>query len=353
MQTSISQIKSKMPVLNSVLDTDMANFWLQRFNAIWSVDQALGRVVAIDQRVASMTSLKIKVNRHFKFGQAGQHHPVIVEIAGCRYERSYSLTQVDAQHVLLSVKKVATGIVSTYLNEKIAVGGVLEFGQPYGDMCLTEQAQALLLFAAGSGITPMYSLITQWVIDGASYPIQLFYWVKKHEDAAFKSYFEQLEQQHTNFKVQFFYTQEQVADARLNPLHIQQIENLEQSCVYACGPAAFVQTAERLLQTAALFKSEAFSLNMQPTEESGTVQITLTQSNTTVTIPKGQSILVGLEQQNLKPTHGCRMGICNKCACQKVQGSSRNLLNGSTNHEPRNLMKICVNTAETDLIIDL
>ncbi|EPF75912.1 ferredoxin reductase [Acinetobacter rudis] len=353
MQTSISQIKSKMPVLNSVLDTDMANFWLQRFNAIWSVDQALGRVVAIDQSVASMSSLKIKVNRHFQFGQAGQHHPVIVEIAGSRYERSYSLTQIDAQHVLLSVKKVTEGIVSSYLNEKIEVGDVLEFGQPYGDMCLTNQCKELLLFAAGSGITPMYSLITQWLIDGASYPVQLFYWVKKHEDAAFKSYLEQLQQQHANFKVHLFYTQEPQADSRLNESHLQGLSSLEQSHVYACGPAAFVAQAEQLLASAEVFKSEAFSLNLEPSETTGTVQVTLSKSNTTVTIPKGQSILVGLEQQNLKPTHGCRMGICNKCVCQKVQGSSRNLVNGSTNHEPRNALKICVNTAETDLVIDL
>ncbi|MDQ8934437.1 flavin reductase family protein [Acinetobacter rudis] len=353
MHTSISQIKSKISLLNSVLDNDMANFWLQRVNAIWSVDQALGRVVAIDQSVASMTSLKLKVNRHFKFGQAGQHHPVIIVIAGTRYERSYSLTQVDAQHVLLSVKKMTGGLVSTYLNEKINIGDVLEFGQPYGDMCLTGQMKSLLLFAAGSGITPMYSLITQWLIDGASYPVQLFYWVKKHEDAAFKNYLEQLQQQHANFKFNIYYTQEQPADRRLNQEQIQHIDHLEQCHVYACGPSAFVNTAEQLLKSAQVFKSEAFSLNSDMNASTETVQVILTKSNTTVTIPKGQSILVGLEQQNLKPTHGCRMGICNKCVCQKVQGASRNLVNGSTNHEPRNSLKICVNSAETDLIIDL
>lgn len=353
MQTSIAQLKTKIPLLNSVLDSGVANFWLQRVNPVWSVNQALGQVVNIDHDVKNMTSLTIKVNRHFQFGQAGQHHPVIVEIQGRRYERSYSLTQLDQQHVLLSVKHVDQGVVSTYLNTEAAVGSIIEFGLPYGDMCLPLQSPQLILLAAGSGITPMYSLIEQWAKANMTYPVQLLYWVKAREDAAFTQRLQQLQQQHPQLRVQFFYTQEQPADPRLNADHVKQFADLSDSTVYACGPSAFVLHAQQLLSACAQFKSEAFSLSAQPFEQSGTVQITLSKSNTTVHIPRGQSILEGLEQQNLKPTHGCRMGICNKCACQKIQGSSRNLVDGSENHEPRNLLKLCVNTAQTDLIIDL
>jgi stearoyl-CoA 9-desaturase NADPH oxidoreductase len=88
-------------------------------------------------------------------------------------------------------------------------------------------------------------------------------------------------------------------------------------------------------------------------DDVGFVNVTLTKSNKVLAIPKGQSILVGLEQQNVKPTHGCRMGICNKCVCHKADGSTKNLVNGAQNSEPGNLLKICVNSAQTDLIIDL
>ena len=47
------------------------------------------------------------------------------------------------------------------------------------------------------------------------------------------------------------------------------------------------------------------------------------------------------------------MGICNKCACNKAEGSTKNLVDGSQNNEPGNLLKICVNSAQTDLVIDL
>jgi Flavodoxin reductases (ferredoxin-NADPH reductases) family 1 len=151
-----------------------------------------------------MVSLTIQVNRLFKIGEAGQHHPVFARVNGIRYERTYSLTQLDDQHVLLSVKKVNTGIVSTWLVEQAQVGDILEFGQPFGDMTLVSNSTPLLLLAAGSGITPMLSLLkamskTKQI---AEQPIQLMYWVKYHDDAAFKLRFEALANniQTLNFK---------------------------------------------------------------------------------------------------------------------------------------------------------
>ncbi|MEQ4561957.1 ferredoxin reductase, partial [Acinetobacter soli] len=40
-------------------------------------------------------------------------------------------------------------------------------------------------------------------------------------------------------------------------------------------------------------------------------------------------------------------------ACQKATGATKNLLNASENAEPNNLLKICVNSAKSDLVIDL
>ncbi len=350
--------KAKKPLnalKDSVVDVNAVNFWLQKFNPLWSGSQALGKVVQKENAANDMVSFTIQINRLFKFGQAGQHHPVFIRVNGIRYERTYSLTQLDAQHVLLSVKKVDAGIVSSYLVEKTQVGDIIEFGQPFGEMKLPSTRSPLILLAAGSGITPMLSLLKalSQTKDMSEQPIQLLYWVKRHADAAFKARFDELAAQYPNFKFQIFFTQEAQADARLGASHIAQIENLGASTIYACGPSGFVTQAEQLCSSAQCFMSEAFSMSAVDTDEVGFVNITLTQSNKTVSIPKGQSILSSLEQQNIKPNHGCRMGICNKCACNKVEGSTKNLVNGSRNTEPGNLLKICVNSAQTDLVIDL
>ncbi|KAF1022123.1 MAG: NADPH oxidoreductase [Acinetobacter bereziniae] len=130
--------KQKSPVtsiFDMVLGNDSTNFWLQKINPLWSVQQSLGKIVEKKQSAADTVCLKIKINRHFKMGQAGQHHPVVVEANGRRYERTYSLTQLDTQHVLLTVKKVEKGVVSQWLIDHVQIGDIIEFGQPYGDIC--------------------------------------------------------------------------------------------------------------------------------------------------------------------------------------------------------------------------
>lgn len=351
--------KTKQPFsffTESVVDLNAVNFWLQKFNPLWSSNQALGKVVQKEMAAADMVSLTLQVNRHFKFGQAGQHHPVFITIGGVRYERTYSLTRLDSQHVLLSAKKVTAGKASAWLADQAKAGDIIEFGLPFGDMTLPAQNSPLALLAAGSGITPMFSLLKALSQTGqmGAQPVQLLYWVKRHEDAAFTAQFEKLAQLHANFTFKIFYTQDAEVDARLNETHAAQIADLAGSTVYACGPAGFAAKAEELFaQSAQAFQSEAFSMSLAPVDDIGFVNVTLAKSNKVVSIPKGQSILVSLEQQNIRPEHGCRMGICNKCVCKKAEGATRNLVNGAQHAEPGSLLKLCVNSAQTDLIIDL
>ena len=342
-------------LLNAVLEPRDADFWLQKINPLWSVEQALAKIVNKDQSAQDTMSFTLQVNKHFKMGQAGQHHPVFVVVNGVRYERSYSLSKIDDTHVLLTVKKVLGGKVSTWLLEQAQVGDILELGTPFGDMTLPKTTAPLVLLAAGSGITPMYSLLqsllrTQQISDQA---VTLLYWVKTQADAAFVAEFEAWAKQYSNFKFELLCTQQQPQAARLNAEHLALVADIAQATVYACGPSGFAQQAEQVFSQAKQIQTEAFSITAQSSTEAGFVNVTLSKSNQVLTIPKGQSILVSLEQQNIKPQHGCRMGICNKCACNKVEGSTKNIVNGSENSEPGNLLKICVNSAQSDLVIDL
>ena len=339
----------------SVMNSHDANFWLQKINPLWSMNQPLAKVVKKQIVAKDMVSLILQCNRHVQRGVAGQHHPVTVEIAGRHYERTYSLMQVDADHLCLTVKKVDQGLVSSWLVDQSQTGDILRLGQPYGEMQQQVQTPRLLLLAAGSGITPMLSLIEAFCQSRQlkAISVQLMYWVKTHEDAAYAEYLKEVAENFTNFTYQIFYTQEH--DQRLNPSHIDQLKSLNETTVYACGPSGFAAMAESLFNHAAAIQTQAFSLSQFDTDatDTGFINVTLTQSNKTIAIPKGQSILSSLEHQGIKPKHGCRMGICNKCACTKAQGATKNLLNGSANHEPSQLLKICVNSAQSDLVIDL
>lgn len=339
----------------SVMNSHDANFWLQKINPLWSINQPLAKIVKKQNVAKDTVSLILQCNRHVVRGVAGQHHPVTVEIAGRHYERTYSLMQVDADHLCLTVKKVEQGLVSSWLVEHSQTGDMLRLGQPYGDMQQHIATPHLLLLAAGSGITPMLSLIEALCQSKQlnHHTVQLLYWVKTQADAAYVEYLQEVSENFPNFSYQIFYTQEQ--DQRLNQSHVDQCTALSDTTVYACGPSGFAASAESLFKDAAALQTEAFSLSQfaEDATETGFINVTLTQSNKTVAIPKGQSILASLEHQGIKPNHGCRMGICNKCACNKAQGATKNLLNGAANNEPAQLLKICVNSAQSDLVIDL
>jgi ferredoxin len=64
-------------------------------------------------------------------------------------------------------------------------------------------------------------------------------------------------------------------------------------------------------------------------------------------------LLSALEDAGMKPASGCRMGICNTCACGKRTGTTRHLHTGDIQHEPVSALRLCVNSAGSDLILDL
>ncbi|MEO6687632.1 MAG: 2Fe-2S iron-sulfur cluster-binding protein, partial [Dokdonella sp.] len=124
--------------------------------------------------------------------------------------------------------------------------------------------------------------------------------------------------------------------------------------VFACGPNGFVARARDLLgERVRSFQAEAFSPPARVVDDTASVQVTLATSGRTLQLSRGQSLLEGLEVAGLAPASGCRMGICNTCACEKISGSTRNLHTGERVDEPVSALRLCVNSAATDLVLDL
>lgn len=352
-------LKNKPNVLQDLKDsiwvTKDLNFWLSRIHPLWSFTEALAQVVNKETVAKDTVCLTLKCNRHVKLGQAGQHHPVRVLIDGRQYERQYSLAlhPSDKNHLQLTVKKVHGGKVSTYLCDQIEIGTLLSLGEPYGDMQLG-QVENTVLLAAGSGITPMLSMLRQWS-KTPKQPVTLLYWVKTQEDIAHRAELERLAAEHAAFTLKVLKTQEYPIQPRLNMNTFMELAmNLSQSTVFACGPAGFVKDAEEFSSKAQAFMGEAFSLPVAVANaERRMIEVTLLKQNKVVQIPSDQPILLGLEQADIQPTYGCRMGVCNKCSCPKVQGHIQNMLNGEQNAEPSTQIKLCINHAQSDLILDL
>ena len=142
-------------------------------------------------------------------------------------------------------------------------------------------------------------------------------------------------------------------DAAQLALHVP---DLARRRVFACGPNDFVEAARVLAAAHAVaFDSESFSPPriVDDTDTSGDVQITLAASQRVLIVARGSSLLEGLEAAGIVPASGCRMGICNTCACGKRAGTTRHLHTSALEHEPVTALRLCVNRAATDLILDL
>ncbi|MDR6842217.1 ferredoxin-NADP reductase [Pseudoxanthomonas sacheonensis] len=311
---------------------------------------------------ADTVTLWLQPNRHWAGFQPGQHLNISAQIDGVRVTRSYSLTDSSTTdgRLAIAVKGIEGGKLSRYLCKSARVGEVLEIGQAFGEMTLPPSPQGNWLFlAAGSGITPLMSMTRALAAQGMPVPLTLVYWARTRHELCFADELKGLAAEYANFSVHFVPTRETgtgaEATGRLSQALIGTlVDDLSSRQVFACGPGGFVDTARGLLSsTAKSFHAEAFSPPPRAIEDSGSVQVTLASSGRTLTLPRGQSLLTALEAEGFKPASGCRMGICNTCACGKSSGVTRHLHTGELARDPVSALKLCISSASTDLVLDL
>ncbi len=91
----------------------------------------------------------------------------------------------------------------------------------------------------------------------------------------------------------------------------------------------------------------------QAVANADTVPVTLTRSGQVVNVGRDTSLLEALEEAGVKPTFGCRRGVCNRCSCARVRGQTVDISSGESSSEPGTPIRICVHRAESPLELDL
>ncbi len=350
-------------LLRPLVKPDIFDFWASRFHRTWTWERPLARLVTREVASADAVTLLFKPNRHWAGHRAGQHVNLGIEIDGIRVTRSYSLTSPPRADGLLpiTVKAIEGGRVSQYLSRDARIGDIVDLGPAFGEMTLPASPRgSFLLLAAGSGITPLMALVRELAGQGMPVDLTLLYWVRRREEACFLDELRALASAHPAFRFRLLLTRDAAAagdeaEGRIDDaLLTAQAGDLSTQQVMACGPGGFVDAARHLLASrVASFQAEAFTAAPVTVVDEGEVDIRLQRSGRTLRVPRGESLLVALEQQGLKPPSGCRMGICNTCACGKSAGSTRHLPSGALIHEPTQALKLCIHSAATDLELDL
>jgi len=339
------------------------DFWLRKLNPALSWDRPLARVVARRQESRDAVTLELKPNRHFLGYVPGQHINISAEVEGVRVTRSYSPTGILEGGVFsITVKHIPGGLISSLLCERIKVGDVLELGPgaAFGEMSLApDLPEKILLLAAGSGITPLMSLVRQLSAQGMPADTTLLYWTRHRDERCFTAELRAIAARQPRFRVRFLLTRDtplkpDEATGRIDAtLLLRKVPDLAKRAVFACGPFGFVGEARHLSATASSFNAEAFTSSIPEMGDGGRVRVELRRSGQTLELASGMPLLAALEAQGLQPMYGCRMGICQTCVCGKLAGLSQNLGTGELQAEPEQALRLCVSAARSDLVLDL
>lgn len=191
----------------------------------------------------------------------GQHLQLRCMIAGKPHVRRYSIASGDTNHLAVTVKKIEGGLVSSFICDEVKAGDGLAVSKPQGLFQLQPDAERSVhhcFLAAGSGITPIYSMLVGVLNQEPKSKVSLLYGNRAPEDIIFASELAQLQQCcNERFEVKHCLsgeTGEAWHRGRINASAINRfVSEMADSCgnlrFYCCGPGNFIETSRETLKT--------------------------------------------------------------------------------------------------------
>ena len=266
---------------------------------------------------------------------AGQFVTLRVVIDGQPHRRSYSMSSAPSldPDLQVTVKRVPDGLVSNWLNDAVSEGDVLEVSVPAGAFVLTDVADDVVAFAAGSGITPILS-ITKAALHTTHRRVRLLCANRDRGSAIFADlldelaarYAERLTVEHHEDVVSGFIGHDEVSAFAAESEH---------GSFYLCGPTGFMEVVERALVAERVVPEQIHIERFTPADEApeppepevpengpepATVTITIGSRTETVTHRGRSTILQSARWGGLRPPSSCEAGHCATCMAKLVEG---------------------------------
>lgn len=293
----------------------------------------------------------------FKFKQ-GQHLTLRKEINGEDVRRNYSLCSSPIENEWkVAVKTIKDGLFSNYAFNKLKKGDELQIMPPHGEFYVESDPKAsknYIAFAAGSGITPIISIIKTHLNNEPNSTFKLFYLNRTVKTIIFKEEIEQLKSKFFDrFQVFYFLTKEQRDIPFLNGRFDKEkmsiltktfIDIEDTAHAFICGPQDMIFLIRDELQAAGLSKDkihyELFFSGSSEEENKHIAEVLEQRADgTEVTIIDGgkefhfvmdddfDTILDGALAAGADLPFACKGGVCSTCKCKLVEGSVKMKVN--------------------------
>jgi ring-1,2-phenylacetyl-CoA epoxidase subunit PaaE len=318
--------------------------------------------------------------------KSGQFLTFLIEIGGEKLRRSYSLSSspYTSEDWAVSVKKVQGGQMSTYLLEKIKKGDQIEVMAPAGIFTYepsVSNTSDIVLIGAGSGITPLYSVISSALAIEKSSRVYLIYANRNEESIMLKA---GLENFVANYPDRF--TMINVFSKPLNPSieHSGRLDknriskllgnfkslNFDKALFFVCGPQGMMDAAFQVLDMHRVphtnIRKESFTSVIHVEDKNihavagaegvVVVEIKYNKQLYKVNVAPGQSILEAALDQDIDLPYSCQSGMCTACMgkCKNGQVKMDDPDGLSENEIKQGFVLTCVGKPMTaDVLIEI
>jgi ring-1,2-phenylacetyl-CoA epoxidase subunit PaaE len=286
-----------------------------------------------------------ELSNFFTFN-AGQNLTIKKIIDGNEIRRSYSICSAPHEAQLkVAIKKVPFGIFSTYANDTLNVGDELEVMPPIGKFNIKKNVGNFLAIAAGSGITPIISIIKNTLATQPGSTFTLVYGNKNRANIIFFEAIEALKNKYVERFVAINILSRERTDVDLNYGRIDEAKLIALKKLLhfntfteavICGPEEMIFTAASFLEKEGMAKSDIhFELFASKATSNKKIIIDAVEDNTpksTITIKldgrsfdfklgkQAENILDAALAQGADLPYACKGGVCCTCKAKLLQG---------------------------------
>jgi len=303
--------------------------------------------------------------------KAGQFLTILVNLNGKEVRRSYSISSTPGvdKDIFFTIKRIENGELSRYLFDELTIGDIITTLPPTGRFVIDKPKFEVAVFiAAGSGITPIYSLIKHLLHNFDDTKVLLIYQGHNENEQIFR---DQLLNLQKHFIKRF--TLKEVfsepldhgkSHQRLNNNLLEKIllETINTASVnfYLCGPGAFMRMAEFTLKVMHYSKEKIKREDFFAVAPPPPFMTDLAPHNVTIhyhhqtyrlQVAYPQNILeVALKHQITLP-FSCRGGRCSTCTAKCTGGRVKMTINDVLTPADlqQGLILTCVAYPETDV----
>lgn len=294
------------------------------------------------QAVSLSFNIPENLKEEFKF-DAGQYITIKAKLGDEELRRAYSLCSApNSGEFKVTVKEVEGGKFSVIANNKLNAGDILEVHPPEGKFILkpSGEARTYAAFAAGSGITPVLSIIKTVLAEEPKSRFVLTYGNKSPEETIF---FRELLELQAKFPdrlfIEFVYSRTREDNSHFGRIETSTVNFVvknkfkDQSfdAFYLCGPEEMINQVSDVLKENGvtedkilyeLFTSEdtgAIETNVEGQTE---LTIMVDDEETTFSMDTKETVLDAALEHDLDVPYSCQGGICSSCIARIVEGKA-------------------------------